>query len=236
MSRTDQRTTSLAGVSLLTLAFALASSITCSAGQVTGVSGSANNGGMPNTLFMIDTDTGVVTPLGTTSVVPNSLGFDPANNLFYFGDHNGNNFYVYDVGSGTETLIGQGPTGTRFSGPGEFFNGRYYYVAEGSNGAPLPNTNTISVFDISADGLSVTGTDSISVALPSGFSGFGDFGDFAIDPSSGVLYASASERAHAYERPCRYLLGRPVWNTDGDAAQPNRRHEYSTPGGFQPRW
>lgn len=160
---------------------------------VSAVSGSSQNGGEPNSLFIVDTTTGEATNLGMASVVPNALAFNVEDNVFYYGNHNNNEFYFFDPLTGTDMQIGSGPTGTRYSGPGDYAGGRYYWVAEGPSGSPLPGTSEVRYFEFSPDGKSIANSGVIDVTLPAGADGFGDFGDIAINPVDGIMWGGSSE-------------------------------------------
>jgi MYXO-CTERM domain-containing protein len=167
---------------------------------ITAVTGNAQNGGQPNTIFKINTSTGQVTAMGTTPVTPNSFAFDPDNDLYYFGNHANDDLYYFDPTTGTSTKMADAvadfgaPNGSRFSGPGDFYNGRYYFIPESSSGQPFNAMDDVYWVELSADGRSWVSSGIITVTMPGTLTGFGDFGDIAIDPTTGVLYGQTVAR------------------------------------------
>ncbi len=169
-------------------------------GIVTAVTGNANNGGEPNSIFTIDTNTGVVSKIGSASITPNAFAYAPANDIFYYGDHNSDDFYYFDPSTGTDTKIAEAvidfgaPAGSRFSGPGDFYQNRYYFVPEQSSGQPYNGSDVLYYVDLAANGKSWTGAGQITIGMPTGKTGFGDFGDIAINPNTGILYGQTIAR------------------------------------------
>ena len=185
------------------LLFATVSSSKVLADISYGVTGSTGFGSaQANSFYRFDTTSGGATYLGTAALEGNAFAFNATDNLYYYGDHNGSELYSYDVTTGTNTLMGNldnfgKPAGTTLSGGADFWDGRYYYTPEISDG----NLYWVS---FSQDGTAISNGGSIALNLPSGITSLGDFGDIAIDPISGQLFGSSSNMAGAPDTDARF--------------------------------
>ena len=181
-------------VSLLLLSSSLSYSNTF------GVTGDYGYGTLDaNSIYQI-TSHGATTKIAETAVVPNSLAFNTAENVYYYGDHYGTDLYAYDASSGSNVFVADltnhgMPAGYALSGGADFYNGTYYYSPERPENTPgaIPQQATdIYVVNFSANGLSLESHAQLDVTLPQGWESFGDFGDIAVDSSSGLLYGSST--------------------------------------------
>ncbi len=159
--------------------------------QTYGVTGSVGYGQLEsNSVYKIDAD-GTTTHIATLDIVPNSFAYNDTNDVYYYGDHTGSKLYSYDVNLGVSSFVADlkdygMPADKRLSGGADFFNGTYYYIPEQS-----VDSNDFYGVEFADDGKTMTDSKHFQLQMPDNWSGLGDFGDFAIDPASGILYASS---------------------------------------------
>ncbi len=152
-----------------------------------------------NSIYHI-TSAGATQKIANAAVVPNSLAYNTAADVYYYGDHYGTNLYAYDTSSASNVLIADltnhgMPDGFALSGGADFYNGTYYYSPEKPENTPgaIPQQATdIYAVNFSADGLNIVSHSELNVQLPAGWVSFGDFGDIAVDSSTGILYGSST--------------------------------------------
>ncbi|NWK54347.1 PEP-CTERM sorting domain-containing protein [Verrucomicrobiaceae bacterium N1E253] len=184
---------------IVTCATALLLGNAVQAANVMAVTGNQGDGNFdPNSFYEINTDNGRSTKIGSATVTPNQLAYDVSSNNYYYMDHNGSNFYRFDITNGTQHLIGDlidvgMPSGKTGSGGGDFYNGRYYYT-------PETGTEGLYVISFNGDGSQIVShtpiapsnlSDHSDLFDGSGNAGLGDFGDFAIDSDTGLMYGSS---------------------------------------------
>lgn len=119
------------------------------------------------------------TPINSDQNYPNANAYDPDNNRIYFGNSDGNLFY-HEIGTGTHVQVGSG-FGTMACGA--WYNGKYYYVQNGSN----------RLYEVTIVSDVATRTQIGTVPTGNGY------GDIAFDPENpGVFIGSAGSTAVWY--------------------------------------
>jgi len=139
-------------------------------------------------IFAIDTGTGTVTPYRTTPTVAltndaNGLGYDAANDTFYYVNRVGAvNRMVRNAATGEVDLGAMSSNGTLDSGT--FYNGSYW----------THGSNSVQVLRVNFSGMSFSELPWNVPGFPSGAS----FGDMASQPN-GVTYLSFSNSLRRYD-------------------------------------
>jgi uncharacterized repeat protein (TIGR01451 family) len=152
----------------------------------------------PAKVYEINVTTGTTKEIGTlTGVVtsggsPNGNAWDPVNNRLYLSETDSKKLYFWDFSSATVNLAGT-TTGT-VAGAG-FFNGAYYYIANGADDLRM----------VTFDGAGNIASDTLLKAdFDGGVGANYYFGDVSIvdDGDDGILYGGAkvqpNDREHFF--------------------------------------
>ena len=126
------------------------------------------------------------TPIDGSQNYPNGNAYDPVNQRIYFGTDDGRLFY-HQIGSGTHVQVEGGPTSGTFGtmACGSWYNGKFYYVQNGTN-----RLYAVTIDDLDVATRTQVGTVPVSVG----------YGDIAFDPANpGRFIGSGSGKWYWYD-------------------------------------